>query len=677
MGEKAKRVDFMAPPVTLNVGGSSGIKTYFGLLMSIGYLTSIAALSTFIVQDYLDDTKPKVAQESAESGFYPEINLNDNKLFPVSYVYFREVMPVPAAMVSKYFTIKLFKYSYKSIKSDSGSTIDFNVSFMDVVPCAEVMQNETLYSYYKDYSNTPFFQQFGKDLGLCVKVDPALMKVKGGGADSHLEILAYIFYPCSLPTGCATKEEMAEIGVVYSFPSTSMNFSNHEQPIQNYLNADNVVFVNTAMRQKFQGKLSITEVYDDPGLYFPLKLKSNVSSLDRIITTSRSRDPNQVKCTVQEMVADICSSYLVFDYMSSGKKLKIVRQYKGVVETLSDLGGVNSIVFLLFLWANYTYVEAIQQRHLVRMVFDFFNEKLFTTKPAQSSRFRCCKKNKLSMAKPAAALRSQASIVSMSDPNSLEPAVVKGLHEHAYKMIENSLDIVTLVKEINSLKVLTHFLLKDYHLKLVPLISLSLQCSKTKANLLGEARPGSGAFDAGGHRLSKQVTVLETASPPVGQLSYQSAVRQLQARASKPQGETVSSDPTTLEKRIDAFCLQSLAGGHFVFAELLKMSLQRPHESPAAGSLDLDLELPPSDSDMPEDPEHPPENPALQHAEGRKRTEPHGTARLEPSSQPRASQLAIDSSKAGFRPTLMHKKSLKLKVNRASVQSVQEDPALH
>jgi hypothetical protein len=359
MGEKAKRVDFMAPPVTLNVGGSSGIKTYFGLLMSIGYLASIAALSIFIVQEYLDSTKPRVAQESAESGFYPEISLHENKLYSVTYVYFRDVIPIPAAMVPKYLTIKLFKYSYKNYIDDTGTPqIEYKYDYMDVVPCAELMQNETLYSNYREYENTPFFKQYGKDLGLCVKAKPDIMKVKGGGADSHVEILAYMIYPCTLPSGCATKAEMDNIAVVYSFPSTSMNLSNIDKPITNYLNADNVVYVNTASRQKFQGKLSLTEVHDDPGLYFPLKLKSNVSSLDRIITTSRSRDPNQVQCTFQEIIADTCSSYLVYDYMSSGKKLKIVRYYKGMVETLSDLGGVNSIVFLLFLWANYTWCTA-------------------------------------------------------------------------------------------------------------------------------------------------------------------------------------------------------------------------------------------------------------------------------------------------------------------------------
>jgi hypothetical protein len=510
------------------------------------------------------------------------------------------------------------------------------------------------------------------------------MKVKGGGADSHLEILAYIFYPCSLPTGCATKEEMAEIGVVYSFPSTAMNLSNYHRPIQNYLNADNFVFVNTAMRQKFQGKLSVTEVYDDPGLYFPLELKSNVSSLDRIITTTRSRDPDQIQCTVQQMVADTCSSYLVFDYMSSGKKMKIVRQYKGLVETISDLGGVNSIVFLLFLWANYTYVEVIQQKHLVHKVFDFFNEKLFTAKPARKSRLLCCKKINPGLAKPGAAFGSQSSITSKTDPDALEPAVVKNLQEQAYKMIENSLDIVTLVKEINSLKVLTHFLLKDYHLKLVPLISLSLQCSKTKANLFGDARPPrSSTLERDSHVLGRRETVLDTAPARFRNVSYQQALLQLQAAGSQAQvpspkppagSEGVSADGVSLESRIDNFCINSLAGGHLVFSELMRMNLQDPRLILAAGTRVGTVQQPPSEFEIQGDPEA-----AHLEGSGGHKVGALGASHQVAASHPHSSQPAFDSSKGGFRPAVMNRKSLKLKVKRSSVAPFheQEDQALH
>ena len=57
----------------------------------------------------------------------------------------------------------------------------------------------------------------------------------------------------------------------------------------------------------------------------------------------------------------------------------------------------------------------------------------------------------------------------------LDRKVIKDLRDQAYKVIEKSLDIVTIVREVNNLKALTHLMFKDYQLKVLPLISLSLQ----------------------------------------------------------------------------------------------------------------------------------------------------------------------------------------------------------
>ena len=54
------------------------------------------------------------------------------------------------------------------------------------------------------------------------------------------------------------------------------------------------------------------------------------------------------------------------------------------------------------------------------------------------------------------------------------------LETEAYKIVENSLDVVTIVKELNNLNVLTNLLLQDYHRKLAPMAALSLQAKFDK-----------------------------------------------------------------------------------------------------------------------------------------------------------------------------------------------------
>ena len=52
--------------------------------------------------------------------------------------------------------------------------------------------------------------------------------------------------------------------------------------------------------------------------------------------------------------------------------------------------------------------------------------------------------------------------------------MVKALEEKAYKYIEENLDVISLLREINNLKILTHLFLNDYQRRLVPLVALSL-----------------------------------------------------------------------------------------------------------------------------------------------------------------------------------------------------------
>jgi hypothetical protein len=187
------------------------------------------------------------------------------------------------------------------------------------------------------------------------------------------------------------------------------------------------------------------------------------------------------------------------------------------------------------------------------------------------------------MAKEATnSVRSMNSVVSKDDPGVLDPVVVKNLQRQAYKMIEKSLDIVTLVKEINSLKVLTHFLLKDYHLKLVPLISLSLQCSKTGANLFGG--PDKKAQGISEYQISRQKTVFDFGNLGFKKLSFQVAMEKLQASMQTRTDEASVKEKkepaiNNLDQRIDLFCFESLAGGQAVFSELLNLSKNRQRPS--------------------------------------------------------------------------------------------------
>ena len=50
--------------------------------------------------------------------------------------------------------------------------------------------------------------------------------------------------------------------------------------------------------------------------------------------------------------------------------------------------------------------------------------------------------------------------------------------DQAFSIVEKSLDAITIVKQINVLKFISHFILKEYHTKLVPLVALNIDLQK-------------------------------------------------------------------------------------------------------------------------------------------------------------------------------------------------------
>ena len=580
-------LDFLAPPLNLNVGGASGLRSMFGVFLSIVYTGTIALLGYFIVLQYFDTTNPQVAQDASEAGYYPRISFVDNKFFPVLYVFLNDVINIPVDSIPKYFTVRYYKYNItmKMDNSTGKTSITSDLKTMDVVPCRDIMKDPVYFKYYEPYQDTEFFKLYGEKFGLCIKVNESLSSIQGGGADPNTEILSYKIMPCSLSntSKCASLDDMRKVGFIFSMPSASMNLSNYENPMSSYLNADNFYYINEGLKQKFQSKMFQTEIFDDPGMYFPTRHRTNFSAVDRLITSSRTRDPTQLTCTDAEVLSTACNAYVNFDFMSSGRKITITRSYKGVVEVIGDLGGVNSVVFLFFLYANLVYVTTMQKKWLVNTIFDFFRDDLFQVKSASGHKKSggvgrclswvfccrlCCKKKD----KPkSTTLDDSEDGKKPQDINlKLDKETVKSLQDEAFQVIEKTLDVITLVREINNLKVLTHMLLRDYHHKLVPLISLSLQCSKSKASKpsktvqKNEPEPEPKIETEEDQGFFEEYIEFDLDEGP--KMSFQEALMLMKYHRSR--AKETPPQVRTIDQNVEIFCFEALDRGDKVFKTL-------------------------------------------------------------------------------------------------------------
>ena len=525
---RLRMLDFMAPPVMLNMGGDKGIKTVFGFVMSICYIGVLIALAVVIALSFFDTSNPSIAQQQTESGVYPRISLADNKMVPVLYVFQNTIYPTKPQDILRYIT-PLFAKQKFYLKPDEKGVPQTFYEFvpMPMVPCGELMKDEAAYQLYKDYENTEFFAKYAKDYGLCIKVNETEAFVQGGGTDGAVDMLTMNIYPCSLASGCASFEEIVQVGLVLSFPTYSLNFSSYDKPVTPYLTGDNIYYIDPKTRGKYSNKLSINEVWDDRGLFFENRLKKNYSEVARLIPGNRYRNVSQLTCTMKDILAEECLVYFNFEFMSSGRKVIISRTYKSLTQTVSEIGGINSICFVFFFYINLVYMEKAKKKILANHIFEFLDKPLFD------------KNNKGGASKSDAKQKPSKSAKQLQ----LDKKKAKELEEEACKVVEKSLDVVTIVKEINTLKVLTHLLLKDYHLKLVPALALSLQ-------LAASQKPK----EEGG---AKEQETGYTGYANEGDLDFGTALKMVAKRHAQQEGKDKTNP--NLEEKVDKYCYEVLS----------------------------------------------------------------------------------------------------------------------
>jgi len=258
-----------------------------------------------------------------------------------------------------------------------------------------------------------------------------------------------------------------------------------------------------------------------------------------------------------------CNPYISYFFFSSGTKTKIVRTYKGMIMTLSEIGGISSFVLALCFQLSQLYNYFMKNKILVHLVFTFLASKTFLKTIA------------LDIAKKQPLLaKNYTKTVGTSSPDegSLKSAKkeVARMEKEAMGLITSSLDIVTILTEINNIKFLVSSLLKEHQRNLIPLASISQHEEEVKRKK-----------SRGGRKASVG---------PGGAVMPSTSFQDLQLTLSKKDPESAYSEMlfSLLKNRAEVSAIEKKSeSGHLSLPEVAGLSLQRSIHSlsPAFASL--------------------------------------------------------------------------------------------
>ena len=242
-----------------------------------------------------------------------------------------------------------------------------------------------------------------------------------------MEVYSLALYPCALTDGnCKNPADLGKFVSSISFPEAVSNFGDYKSPINYVTDTSEFVRVSTMFYVVTYHSLRVNEVMQERGFLSRLETTHKYISVDKSTTQIRNRDVSQTTCADDQV--DYCLPYIMHNFLMTNKKLKIVRSYKGIVESVSEIGGMIDLIFMVFVLFYSFYHNSVVQKYLVKEIYGV--DKVPTG-------FGLCRRKSGAEVSAASAEKQPMS---------------REIYSTAISRVQKDLDIVALVEEINVIK---------------------------------------------------------------------------------------------------------------------------------------------------------------------------------------------------------------------------------
>jgi hypothetical protein len=463
------KLDYLAPNVSLNVGGSSGFKTVIGAILTIAATLTFTLTSFIILQSYSRTDNPGVTEELRSGEVYPKIDFLQYRLLPIIYPYLDDVTPVKSNEVSKYATFVVSKTRYITVTHDDGSQEAKVERFiMDFKPCGDLLEAGKK-GIYTPGPEAGYVYELTNDYGMCVDYHDTETYIQGRITDDVYEEISVEVYPCTLDdqAKCASESDISRLSFIYALGSVNADLASKESPLRPKMDADDYFYINTISGIQYQSRMMQTSIWDDEGYFFGTTLRDSFFSVEKTITSMATRPAGELYCKRSQITDRSCNWFYFFLYISGGKEARITRSYKEIISTMGDIGGVKEFLyFIAFMFYKY-YNDYHRKRVMVAQVYNLEKE---------SRGFACCKsKNQTD-----GSMGLQNKGLDLDQQIKLQEKAPGEVIDGAFELIEAKLDAVTMIRQLNELTVLTKHFLKTHHIPLVPAVALELEWGRSK-----------------------------------------------------------------------------------------------------------------------------------------------------------------------------------------------------
>jgi len=315
----------MAPSVNLNVPGQTGMRTYFGFIMTVIYCVTMVFVILFQLQGFFDSSSPLVTQQVIQEDTALKMDLAQSNLLPVVYIYFDGNVIAPSLSFT-YVTLRYVKRKYLRTRDSSGAmTTQQTNTWMQVKPCSAIVNNPAAATPYQPYVDQQQFKRFAASYGHCVEYLPGETYIDKTEDDDKgqdtIEVTELVVFPCSLATGCITTG-FPKIQIEIAIPSVSTNMNNYESPVSKLMTVEKYSqSVQLGQSQRTLHRLAANEIWDDQNVpWKKASRKFSYYSIDKSSYSVEERDKTQSVCTDATILDGSCEGFTTFEFQTTPRK---------------------------------------------------------------------------------------------------------------------------------------------------------------------------------------------------------------------------------------------------------------------------------------------------------------------------------------------------------------------
>lgn len=449
-----KKVDILAHEIRLNVGGQPAIKTYTGAFLSLAYicLAMTVAITQFL--DFADSSNPRVFEEIKITGNYLPVDLSKDKQLPIILLTDPDGNLIPFNTTREFFTIKVTRYT---TTLDSNGTFEFGSETVPTRPCGDLIRENKFDPDY--FVNLGTYKSL-VDEAVCFDTSSINSTIEGSFSTNNNAIFFVQVYPCTTDPSysCRSKKEMRNMWILFTFLEPNIDLSNKKTPVSHSANVDYFFKINPGTTLNLLRKISKAVIQDESGFLSTPGIAAAYSEENKLISSYGGRDENQIACDPKDFNALFgadCMPYLELSLMSSNHFRRTNRSYKGILETLGEIGGLQELILVSCMIVYHHYHKYISKRIVVEKIFGIKEQNCCTKKIRGTT-------NKLSAV--------NGIIVGQN-----ESAIDRITVEDAYKKFESCLDVYRLSQDIEALRILLKVIWNDLQREKIPLTVLKAE----------------------------------------------------------------------------------------------------------------------------------------------------------------------------------------------------------